>query len=600
MFIEVIVPGPWWHPLTYEFDESCIRGIRLIVPVRGLDRVAFATGLSGESPPSGHFRIQRAKRVLDNTPPLGWELFETAGRLGRHFLCGFGEALKAVAPGKIISGGEIKAFPEIKAPPAGNFREEFCDAPNFDDRARRYTELINCGTGRVLALFPEKETACFFWKNLPGDLREQSLCWTSNSGPAAMDNWERTRSGEVRVVVGSPAALFAPLPSIEAVIVDDEGNPSYRSRRFPFIHARIAAGSRAQLWGSRFVLGGGVPSSKSFFRNPRRCPESPGDRMIFVDIGKSRKIMVPGIQSPLPVSDSALKRTQAIVAEKKTALWILDRKGYAGGVTCDECGRIMICGSCGLPVRWDDSEGLFRCGFCGATRPRTEICPFCGGVSLQGLKAGLESLQKIGENVLGENCPVFTWHADIKQAASSRKAIVKKLSSGGLVVGSRKTLELCDHMAVDLVCWLDADSAVNSPFYDARSVAFRMIWESAWRGTGHSERTVLLQSRVPGTGWQKGLLIGWDHFWRVELDERKELDLPPWRFLLEIKNLGKNKPRARDLAVSSGLECLDPDPSGDILWVRCENLSVARKSLEPLFCISESGKGFPRISLWAD
>ncbi len=599
MFIEVIVPGPWWHPLTYEFSEPCSRGIRLIVPVRGSERVAFATGLSEGSPPSGDFRIQKAIRVLDTSPPLGWELFETAARLGRHFLCGFGEALKSVAPGKIISGKEMDVFPEINAP-AGKFSEETCDAPNFADRMKFYTEMIGRDTGRVLALFPEKETARLFWKQLSEDLKQQSLCWTSNSGPAAMENWVRTRRGEVRVVVGSPAAVFAPLPSMETVIVDDEGNPSYRSRRFPFIHGRIAAGSRAQLWGSRFVLGGGVPSSRSYFRNPRRCPESPGERVIFVDIGKSRNLMVPGVQTPLPVSDSALKRTQSVVAGKKTVLWILDRKGYAGAVTCDECGRIMVCASCGLPVRWDDSEGFFSCGFCGETRSRSETCPFCGGLSLQGLKPGLESLQKIGENFLGDNCPVFTWHADISKAASERKAIVRGLSSGGLIVGSRKSLELCDHLSIDLVCWLDADSAVNSPFYDARSAAFRMIWESAWRGKDHSTRTILVQSRVPGMGWQKGLSIGWDHFWRVELDERKELSLPPWKYLLEVKNIGKNKPNVKKLMISSGLECLDPDPTGDILWIRCENLSKARKSLEPLFRISESAKGFPRISLWAD
>lgn len=192
------------------------------------------------------------------------------------------------------------------------------------------------------------------------------------------------------------------------------------------------------------------------------------------------------------------------------------------------------------------------------------------------------------------------WHADIRQEVTSRRKIVKGLSSGGLVVGSRKSLELCDALPVDLVCWLDADSAVNAPFYDAKSTAFRMIWESAWRGDAHASRTVLIQSRVPGTGWQRGLAIGWDYFWEMEIEERKDLGLPPWRYLLEIRNLGSKKNRARDFLSSSGLESLDPGPSEDVLWVRCESLAPARKSLEPFFRISESGRGFPRITLWAD
>lgn len=602
MFIEVIVPGPWWHPLTYEFDAPCKRGVRLIVPVRGRERVAFATGVSFETPPPGNFRIQRAKRVLDKSTSLGWELFDTAERIGKHFMCGTGEVLKGFLPGSIISGEPVGPFPDAD-PPGSDFYEEFCYLPDYMDRTRKYTEMIaevGRKDGRTIVLFPEKESASMFWKQLPEGLRKSGICWLSNSGTKAMENWERVRIGEVRLVVGSPAAVFAPLPSIANIIVEDEGNPSYRSQRYPFIHARIAAGSRAQLWGAAFVIGGGVPSSRSFFRKPHSCPDSPGKRIVFVDMGRARKISVSGIQYPLPVSDSTLKRTQASISENRNVLWILDRKGYAGAVRCDECGRAMTCSACGLPVRWDDEEGLLRCGFCGSSRPVTEICPFCGGFSLQGVKPGIEGLQKIGENVLGAASPVYAWHADIRKETSTRKKIVKGLSSGGLVVGSRKSLELCDAVPVDLVCWLDADSAVNAPFYDAKSTAFRMIWESAWRGGACASRTVIIQSRVPGTGWQRGLATGWDHFWKTEIAERKDLGLPPWKYLLEIRSLGSKKKQAREFLVSSGIECLDPGPSQDVLWVRCESIAPARKALEPLFRISVSGRGFPRITLWAD
>jgi primosomal protein N' (replication factor Y) len=322
--------------------------------------------------------------------------------------------------------------------------------------------------------------------------------------------------------------------------------------------------------------------------------------MVFVDMGMARKISVRGIQSPLPVSDSALKRTQAEVSGGRPVLWILDRKGYAGAVICSECGRLMVCPSCGLPVRWDDEENALVCGFCGKKSPLTEVCPFCGAISLQGMKPGLESLRQIGENVLGESCPVYLWHADIRQTVSAKKEIVRGLASGGLVVGSRKAIELCDNLEIGLVCWLDVDLAVNTPFYDARSRAFRMVWESAWRGKGYRSRTIVIQSRVPGSGWQKGLVAGWDHFWKVELGERKELGLPPWRYLVEIRGLKGMKSETRDLLTASGTECLDPDPLGDILWARSGNLARVRKALTPLFYISRSGRGFPRIEVWAD
>lgn len=599
MFIEVIVPGPWWHTLTYESEESCPRGVRLSVPLRGRSRVAFASGRCSEYPPPGDFRIQKVEGVLDPAPVMGWELFETAERLGKHYLCGLGEALKAVLPGRIISGSQMGPYPE-NGSPEGVFREEFCDHPDQEDRFRLYAKLINDNKGRSLVVFPEKESAKRFWKALPQDIRQEGLCWLSNSDTASMAKWEKTRRGEVRLVVGSPAAVFAPLPSLDIVIVDDEGNPSFRSMRFPFIHSRIAAGSRAQICGSLFLTGAGVPSSRSFQRYPRRCMQSPGRRVIFSDIGRSKKMSVTGVQYPLSVCESTLKRTRAAVERKKNVLWILDRKGYAGGVNCEECGRAITCPSCGLPLRWDDSDSLMRCGFCGISRPVTDICPHCGGLSLQGAKPGLEGLLKIGEKVVGKGYPVFTWHADIRQKAASREKIARGLSTGGLVVGSRKALELCDVMPVHLICWMDADAAVNAPFFDSRSTAFRMIWESAWRGREHSTRNVIVQSRIPGSGWQKGLSTGWHHFWKMELAERKELGLPPWMYLLEISGLGGRKAELKEILVSSGYESLDPGPAEDILWVRSKTLSLVRKTLEPFYRITGSGKGFPRIKLWAE
>jgi len=599
LFLEVVVPGPWWHTLTYEFDRVCSRGARLRVPVGRGVRVAFATGSSSMERPFGEYRVLSALEAIDDRSPLGWELFNTSEKIGKHFLCGFGEALKAVAPASVISGKSFEGLPEMDGP-RGDFNEERCDSPDFSARSDRYLEVIESSRGGVLALFPDRSAASAFWKKLPEKHKKDSLLWLSAPGPASDSRWERVRRGNFRLVVGSPAALFAPLTSVSAVIVEDEGNPSYLSRRFPFIHARSAAGSRAQSWGATLVTGGGVPSSRSFFRMPRECPREATGRMVFVDMGMARKISVRGIQSPLLVSDSALKRTQAEVSGGRPVLWILDRKGYAGAVICSECGRMIVCPSCGLPVRWDDKEEALVCGFCGKKTALAEVCPFCGAISLQGMKPGLESLRHIGENVLGDSCPVYIWHADIRQTVSARKDLVKGLASGGLVVGSRKAIELCDHLEIGLVCWLDADMAVNTPFYDARSRAFRMVWESAWRGKGNSFRTVLIQSRVPGSGWQKGLAAGWDHFWRAELMERKELGLPPWRYLVEIRGLKGMKAETRDLLATSGIECLDPDPLEDMLWARSGNLSRVRKALAPLFHISRSGRGFPRIEVWAD
>jgi len=599
VFLEVIVPGPWWHPLTYEWDRPAERGVRLSVPVAGRTRTGFATGTVSGTPPAASFRILKAKEILDDSPPLGWELFETALRLGRHFLCGPGEALKVVSPDHILAGEPTGDLPR-PAPPGESFSESQCFLPSFGDRKEEYLRSILSSKAGVLVLFPEREGASSFWKGLPPEVKREGVLWTSSSGVAARKRWERVRTGEARIVVGSPAAAFAPLPSMDLVIVEDEGNPAYNSERFPYFNSRSVAGSRARLWGAGLIYGGSVPSARSFLKGASWPGSNGPGKYVFVSLRDARRITVPGVNEPLTVSDTALSRTRETVQEKGTVIWVLDRKGYSSTVICGECGRLLTCERCGLPIRWDDGRQVFTCTCCGKENPVSDLCPSCGGRSLQGSRPGLEGARMVAESVLGEDLPLFTWHADVRQTVSSRKKMIEGLAGGGVVVGSRKSLEICDFLSVPLICWLDADSAAGAPFFDSRVRAFRMIWESAWRGPGHDGRTVVVQSRRPRTGWQKGLVAGWDYFWKNELEERRVLDLPPWRYLVEIANLGESKERIKGLLIEKGIEPLDPGSSMDMIWVKCSDLEGLRKTLAPLFIISGSSRVFPRISLRSD
>ena len=155
MFIEVVVPGPWWHALTYSFDRVCNRGARLRVPVGRSERIAFATGSATGNPSSCEYRVLPAIEAIDDLSPLGWELFDTSEKIGKHFLCGFGEALKTVAPAVVLKGKVLEDLPEM-GQPFDNFSEERCDSPDFAERAVRYTEVINSSCGGVLALFPDR------------------------------------------------------------------------------------------------------------------------------------------------------------------------------------------------------------------------------------------------------------------------------------------------------------------------------------------------------------------------------------------------------------------------------------------------------------
>jgi primosomal protein N' (replication factor Y) len=93
---------------------------------------------------------------------------------------------------------------------------------------------------------------------------------------------------------------------------------------------------------------------------------------------------------------------------------------------------------------------------------------------------------------------------------------------------------------------------------------------------------------------------GWHLFWEAELSERKELSLPPWQFLVEIHAGNQIKDETLSILERAGFECLDPEPGGDLIWVRSKRTEPLRKALEPLFSVSRSRQGFPRVKVWID
>ena len=532
-----------------------------------------------DSPP-GELQDPESEEIIDPLPPLAGA-FEDGPSEWVGFSCGPGEALKGHRSGHVLFGeGSVGLKHGNGAPVAGLSSETMLPSPSLETGGRVPRAFFFSRGGGDLVLFPDREGASTFWKGLPPEVKKDGVLWTDNSGPGARKRWDRVRMGDFHLVVGSPSAVFAPLVSLQTVIIEDEGNPSYYSERFPFFNARSVAGSRARLWKGNVVYGGSIPSARSYLKGLSQPAPPQSEKYLFISMRDARNMIVPGVKDPLPVSDAILNRTLEVVRDKGTTIWVLDRKGYSSGVTCGECGRPLTCGSCGLPLRWDDDRGIFRCGFCGEEKPVTDLCPFCGGHSLQGSRPGLEGAKIIAETVLGRDLPVHLWHADIPRTASSRKKMIEDLAGGGIVVGSRKSLELCDHLTVPLVCWLDADSLALAPFIDSSVRAFRAVGNRPGRG-GAPGRKVLIQSRRPRAGWQVGLVAGWDHFWPRELEERKKLDLPPWKYLVEITNLAGNKERIKTALLKKGYEALDPGGPEGMVWLKCDELDELRGHWAP-------------------
>lgn len=597
--IEVLVPGPWWNSLTYESTGEIPQGARVRVPVGRGKRTGFVLACRDTTDvPPGPYRIRQIDSVLDEGNLVGEELWALSGWMASRFLYSRGQILETMLPSSFLKGTESFDWASCPgsspAPSAGETRTVY--SPLDDTRRGFYLEMITAAEGKALVLFPEQRQARDFWESLPGPLRDTLPLWPVSKGRKKIELWKAARRGEVRGFVGSPAALFAPLLSPLLVIVEGESCGAMESQSSPFFNCRSVAAMRARFWGAILTLGGYMPSSRVYRNHGLKCSAKPGDRLTFIDTRRTPAVSFAGIRGGLPVSQPLLEKTLRTLEHDEVALWLLDRKGYAGEVVCGECGHRLTCSGCEGPLRWDRAGDRMVCVHCRTEKPVPERCPVCKGFLLEGNRPGLEALADVARGLLGNRFPLRIW------TPGSGKGKPKQLPDGreGLVLGSRGSLSLCDRGKVGLIAWLDADAETRSPLYDARFQAFRMIWESLWRGNLPLERQVLVQSRNPGKDWQLGLKAGWDHFWNRELREREELGLPPYSALVRIRSGNSQLARLRKGLEDQGLSVLDPLEGGDELWLQESRMARIFRALSPFMEIGKPLGDFPLLRAWLD
>lgn len=617
--IDVVVPGPWWNALTYAFEEKSPpkNGARVKVPLGKGERVGFVMGLDYDLPQTAassnafeNEKLKTVKEVLDETSPLGEELWDLAGWIGKTFLCGMGEALQMICPNPILQGEPFSPCPALSAKNRA-FQEILFYHPLDEERFAYYRERLANTQDRVLLLFPEAKESMAFFMRLPKAVKADALLWPSVGGKKLWDAWNKTASNEVRIVIGARGAVFAPF-SFDEFIVEDESNPAYVFHRAPRLLARSLIGRRALFSKSRLVLGGRMPSGKTFLRSRPRCQVLPQRKnLVFVDMGRSFKTEIRGIEGQIPLTGALIEHTRATLSQGRHVFWIMDRKGQAGEVCCADCGDTLYCPRCGSVMR-SESENtrnagpqktILRCVRCGQREALPMQCPTCRGTLLLGKRPGLEELLPLAARYIKG----YGISLDTKQ----------KPTEPSLILGTRKLLSLCSSLDAGLVAWLDLDAEARKVEYNARFQTFSMVWESCWRGLHRDEqrdgqkgdRIVLMQTRRPGSSWQRSLWLGWEYFWERELQERKHLNVPPYSLWVQVdlpqnKKDGANRDADKnilmDMLEKADIFAMDAGDEKSPLWIAVKSTDRLAAALAPRFEIKHSRLGFPVVTVWTE
>lgn len=370
------------------------------------------------------------------------------------------------------------------------------------------------------------------------------------------DEWRSLRSGEKRIAVGARSAVFAPLPDLGAIIVDEEHEGSYKQGEAPRYHAREVAVVRASMVGAVCVLGSATPSLESWanaqsgkyrlLELPERATGVPLPATRVIDLKEERqRVKEEGIQRPLVILSAELKKAVDLRIERdEQTILLLNRRGYANFVQCSDCGFVWECPSCAVSLTYHRRRSSLTCHYCLYQIPAPDRCDRCHSTDLSFRGVGTEQVERAVEEAF-PTARIARMDVDTTSAKWSHHRILERFGRGDLdlLMGTQMIAKGLDFPGVTLVGVINADVGINLPDFRATERTFQLITQVAGRaGRGPKGGEVLIQTSLPNHyGIRCSLQHDFVGFAEQELEARKSPPYPPFRRLINIIVSGKDE-----------------------------------------------------------
>jgi primosomal protein N' (replication factor Y) (superfamily II helicase) len=432
---------------------------------------------------------------------------------------------------------------------------------------------------RAIVLVPEialtPQTVRRFATRFPGRV----AVWHSELGQGERyDTWRRARLGLVDVVIGPRSALFAPLPGLGLIVLDEEHDEAYKQdppHSVPY-HAREAAVAYAGCLGAVCLMGSATPDIVSHFRgrqgqyhllelprrimgHARRVEEqaekyrvAPRYRPASEEAGESLSIELPEVEvvdlrQELRAGNTSIfsRRLQSALAEtlarQEQAILFLNRRGTATFVFCRDCGQAIKCDRCDMPLTYHGGQGpatpQLVCHHCNFRRPQPERCPNCGSYRVKYFGSGTEKVEDVLRSLFPQARPL-RWDHDATRFKGAHELILQQFSSrqADVLIGTQMIAKGLDLPMVTLVGVISGDVGLGLPDYRASERTFQVLTQVAGRaGRGLLGGRVVLQTYYPDHYVIRAAARhDYGEFYARELRYRKELGYPPFRRVMRL------------------------------------------------------------------
>ena len=376
--------------------------------------------------------------------------------------------------------------------------------------------------------------------------------------------WWRSRRGEAEVVLGSRSAVFAPIPRLGLICLDEEGTASYKQDRTPRYETGWVARRLASLTGSRLVAGSATPSVVTYHQASRgelaltELKHRVRGRDAEVELVDMRDEAAAGRRQPL--SRRLVEVVERTLENEEQVILYLNRRGMSTFVLCRDCGKSVQCLGCSVALvqhaagRAQSTENEIDelvCHYCGYSRAMPFACDYCGSRNIRGMGMGTQRLEGIVKK-LWPRARVLRLDSDAARGPDSYFDIWETFSErrADILVGTQLVTRGLDLPAVTCVGVVDADLPLHFPDYRSAENTFSLVVQVAGRAgrDGRASRVVVQTSNPEHYSLRCAATGDYQGFYAAELPSRKAFVFPPFAELAVLTRTDVDDARAAAVA----------------------------------------------------
>lgn len=386
--------------------------------------------------------------------------------------------------------------------------------------------------------------------------------------PQRLKSWLAAHAGAARIVLGTRMAVFASMPALRLIVVDEEHDPSYKQQEGARYSARDLAVYRGKLEGAKVLLGSATPSLESWqasekgryqrLEMPSRVGQGtlPAVRLVDMNLQPKKTVFSPALLDAL----------QQRVARGEQSLVFMNRRGYAPVLACTACDWKSECPNCSAYRVFHKTDRTLRCHHCGFTERVPRACPSCGNVDIAPLGRGTEQLEEqLGELLAdvkrpnGEPVRIARMDADSTRLKGALQQQLAQVHAGevDVLVGTQMVTKGHDFRRITLVAALNADTALFSSDFRAPERLFSLLMQAAGRAGRDAQQAAASEMWVQTWHPTHPLFTAlrkhdYPAFAAQQLKEREQAGMPPFGSQALVRAEARTQEAAQAFLLAAG------------------------------------------------